>query len=146
MIIINNQIKILPIVDLLKKQELNQMHELIEEFIIENKKHAVINKKKKLVFPVTGFAKQYHDQLGDYLNQHFFKKHNYQAKLTAGYFSKFPSTHFWLKIGSNIILDITVNQFLHKLENKRHSHQLHYFLSNNPLNKIYNLYHEIKTV
>lgn len=140
MIIFNTtQPKFNSIIDLADKQELkDELQELIESYIVENTQRAVINNKVQNVFYISGLAKKHHLNLANQINKSIKLPTYYQATLVKGMLGhKFE--HFWLKLGGNLIVDLCLYQFLKQLNPQ---HEIHYIICNNPLNKLFDLYHD----
>ena len=133
----NKQIDFQPIIDLREHNDLeSDIKDLVENYVMEHTQKTIIDKKPKTVFYISGLAKKHHTDLAVHVNRRIKLPKHYEAKLKVGLFNK-KMDHYWLQIGPNLVIDLAINQFLNSVEN---SNKMHYFISNNPLNKIYNLY------
>ena len=143
MIIINPNFKLQPVADVQDQIELQELKNLIEEFIHENVQPIVAAGQKQNAFYVSGMAKKHHFGLIDYLKRHWHRKQNSTLNLTNGYFANFPTEHYWIKAG-NMIIDVTIRQFADKpvelAQTIKDALKCDCFICDNPNNPIYQLY------
>lgn len=145
MIIIREpQFKFLPLIDVANGDSINELSDLIVEYIIENKHRAIVKGKERSVFYASGLAEYHHEQLARYLNEHIFRQGNIQCRRVGGQFADYPMTHSWILAGE-LIIDLAIRQFYDKEidlpdEFLRPQLDCHCFICDNAQNPIYQLY------
>ncbi len=143
-IIKNNELNLQTLVDVINYKHLvEDLTEVITEYIINNQQRTVINGDEQNVFHISGLSNYHHDRLGTYLNRHLLKEKDAQAQLTAGQFAQYPGRHHWLQL-DDLIIDIAISQFAQQemdlLPPDNPLLGRHCFICDNPKNFFYNLY------
>lgn len=121
-----------------------EIDELVKEYLLQESKPSFYQGQIVPAVHLTNFAARHSQKLSKYLNRHL--EHNYHFEVKNGYFADYNLIEHWWIQSDNLLLDLTIRQFLNYPQIDQAIQQqlsdYSYYLSDDPEHFLYRLYFE----